>query len=370
MKVKFISAAVILLILNFTDTDAQLAKDSWSFGFGGSFPKLLGTNVNTATANKNYGAFLYFQRNLTEHFGIRLSGDYLHIEGKYGVNNNISTTEAFSGNLGFVYYFVPCESISPYLIGGLGGIYYKLTNPETASLGNSYTDYQINFGVGAEWSLGSDLKLLTEFNYHEMNGSRFDGSSESFSGGSILGTNNDSYGKVSLGFIYYFSKGEPSNICQIYDGISVDVPEVDYNRIEDIVQRNIPKEVIKEVVVEKQVQMEQLQRFVLVGVSFGFNSYELLPQSYPTLFHAVQVLLMNPDWKVEIQGYSDNIGSDEANQVMSQKRADVVRNYLVARGVNPDNLTAFGYGSVNPISDNASPTGRAMNRRIEFKILN
>ena len=68
------------------------------------------------------------------------------------------------------------------------------------------------------------------------------------------------------------------------------------------------------------------------------------------------------------QGYTDNTGSEKYNQKLSQKRADAVRDYLVAKGIAASRLTAVGYGEANPIMDNKTATGRAFNRRIVFKV--
>ncbi len=77
-----------------------------------------------------------------------------------------------------------------------------------------------------------------------------------------------------------------------------------------------------------------------------------------------------PEVRVEIQGYTDSVGKASANLALSHKRAESVRQYLVNAGIDPTRLTSAGYGEENPVSSNATPTGRAQNRRIEFKRLN
>ena len=73
--------------------------------------------------------------------------------------------------------------------------------------------------------------------------------------------------------------------------------------------------------------------------------------------------------KVEIAGYTDNVGKAAANLVLSQNRANTVREYLIAKGISADRVTAVGYGMSNPIDDNTTEDGRASNRRIEVKTL-
>jgi OOP family OmpA-OmpF porin len=152
----------------------------------------------------------------------------------------------------------------------------------------------------------------------------------------------------------------------LYDGISPEVPEVDYERIENIVKKHIPEVVETQVVVKEPME----QKWVLVGVNFDFNKATLKSESYPILFHAVQVLLMNPDMRVEIQGHTDNIGSEDYNMKLGEKRAQSVKDYLVARGISADRLTTRSFGESQPIADNKTASGREMNRRVEFKVLN
>jgi outer membrane protein OmpA-like peptidoglycan-associated protein len=71
--------------------------------------------------------------------------------------------------------------------------------------------------------------------------------------------------------------------------------------------------------------------------------------------------------KLEIGGYSDNVGKAASNLTLSKKRAEAVRAYLVKHGVPADALTAQGFGDANPVADNSTASGRFANRRIEFK---
>ena len=73
-----------------------------------------------------------------------------------------------------------------------------------------------------------------------------------------------------------------------------------------------------------------------------------------------------PDLKFRIEGHTDNTGSKSVNDKLSQARADAVRKYLIDNGRNANNLTAVGYGSDNPIGDNATNEGRQANRRVEI----
>jgi len=79
-------------------------------------------------------------------------------------------------------------------------------------------------------------------------------------------------------------------------------------------------------------------------------------------------LLAYPNLKLQVEGYTDNIGTDEYNQKLSEQRADAVREFLVAQSVADANISAQGYGKSNPIADNSSNSGRAQNRRVELVV--
>ncbi len=109
---------------------------------------------------------------------------------------------------------------------------------------------------------------------------------------------------------------------------------------------------------------------ILKGVYFEFGKATLRTESYPALMEAAQIMKDNPDIQVEIQGHTDSIGSERANQLLSEKRAYAVMNFLVQYGgIDPKRLTARGYGESRPIASNDTEEGRQLNRRVEFVIL-
>ena len=108
---------------------------------------------------------------------------------------------------------------------------------------------------------------------------------------------------------------------------------------------------------------------VLHNVFFETNKWDLKPESKIELDKLAALLKANPEKKVEISGHTDDVGSDVANQTLSENRASSVVEYLKKQGVNPDKLVAKGYGETVPIDSNDTDIGRAKNRRTEFKIL-
>ncbi len=361
---KFSLIISLLLIVAVEVNQAQLAQDSWSAGFGFKYPRFL--SINTTILNTNFGGYIGLQRNFSEHVALRLTAGYNHLESQYTDANLFLTTaktNSITGNLDFLFYLAPCASVSPYLFGGLGINYRMLTNYFTKTFDENAIVLEFGTGAGFEWNLSEEWKLVTEFDYRVTSNTELDGAL-----GAGEASGKDSYISVGLGLLYFLDKGAPSKYCQLYSGISQEYKDMtDYDRIEGMIKKHIPKEVTKEIVVEKPT-MTSMEKWVLVGVNFEFNNTKLTAESYPILYDAAKTLLKNPDMKAEIQGYTDNIGSEDYNKKLAQKRADVVKNYLTSKGVSASRLRAIGYGESNPVADNKTADGRAMNRRIEFKM--
>lgn len=108
---------------------------------------------------------------------------------------------------------------------------------------------------------------------------------------------------------------------------------------------------------------------VLRNIFFETGKYELLTQSKAELGKLIDFLKNNPSVKIEIGGHTDNVGTVEYNQVLSENRAKSVYNYLVKNAIEKSRLTYRGYGLSEPVASNETATGRAKNRRTEFKII-
>jgi outer membrane protein OmpA-like peptidoglycan-associated protein len=117
-----------------------------------------------------------------------------------------------------------------------------------------------------------------------------------------------------------------------------------------------------------QVMVFELDKpVVLPGIQFEFNKAIIKPESESVLIQAYNSLHDHAEIVVEISGHADAIGSDEANRLLSQRRAESVRQWMVNKGIAPNRLTAVGYGESRPVASNDTEEGRALNRRIEFK---
>jgi hypothetical protein len=110
------------------------------------------------------------------------------------------------------------------------------------------------------------------------------------------------------------------------------------------------------------------KRFVYEGLNFATGSAELSGET-PTLDRIASALKAHPTAEVRVEGYTDTVGSESANRVLAQQRADAVRDALIARGVPAERVSAVGYGEDRPVDNNATAEGRAQNRRTELVLV-
>jgi OOP family OmpA-OmpF porin len=108
--------------------------------------------------------------------------------------------------------------------------------------------------------------------------------------------------------------------------------------------------------------------WVINDINFDVNKWDIKPHYYEQLDGIAGVMNANPGLFVLIEGHTDSDGSSESNLELSRKRAESVMNYLISADVDPGRLRAVGKGEDFPVADNATPEGKALNRRIEFKI--
>ncbi len=135
----------------------------------------------------------------------------------------------------------------------------------------------------------------------------------------------------------------------------------------DIALRKIPPAAAASVSTPKVVKSEPI---ILKNVFFDTGSATLRSESFTELEKLKQLLLENPSMAIEIYGHTDNVGSDQANQILSENRAHAVYDYLIGHGIEKTRLAFKGFGETAPIDSNDSPDGRQLNRRTEFVILN
>ena len=119
------------------------------------------------------------------------------------------------------------------------------------------------------------------------------------------------------------------------------------------------------------LQTRDTARGLIVSMSdvlFDFNKYTLKPEARERLAKISGIVEAYPGLKLQVEGHTDSIGSDEYNLQLSEKRADSVRAYLVSNGVRPDTVSAQGFGKADPVADNSTASGRKLNRRVDMVV--
>jgi len=119
----------------------------------------------------------------------------------------------------------------------------------------------------------------------------------------------------------------------------------------------------------KLIPIEVGRSIRLNNIFFDTGKAELRPESGPELDRLVITLNEAPKMVIEVDGHTDNTGSNEINTKLSQDRADAVREYFISKGVEPDRVASKGFGETKPVSTNDTDEGRQQNRRVEFVIV-
>ena len=117
----------------------------------------------------------------------------------------------------------------------------------------------------------------------------------------------------------------------------------------------------------KVVVVKSLQT-IASAITFETGKAILLSTAYPKLDELAKILKEYPDYNLKMGGHTDDVGEDNNNMVLSQKRMDAVKNYLGNKGIPLTRIEATGYGESKPVASNKSPEGRAQNRRVELEM--
>jgi len=120
-------------------------------------------------------------------------------------------------------------------------------------------------------------------------------------------------------------------------------------------------------VIEKEVI--EVLKTAFDNLEFEVSKDIILAGSFASLDELAGVLLKKPTWKLEISGHTDNAGDDDSNLILSKKRAEAVKTYLVGKGIDTSRFIILYFGESKPIADNSTAEGRAKNRRVEMKIV-
>jgi len=166
----------------------------------------------------------------------------------------------------------------------------------------------------------------------------------------------------------------PTSVYYYIDDVSLteirDSSECSCIQKKDIVKPIEPKANIDTVQYDKLNFIQaKIKPIVLKNVFFETGKSTLLPTSYEELDLLDTFLKENNSYKIEINGYTDNVGNEEDNLKLSEARARAVSDYLKSKNISAERITFKGYGSKNPISNNDNSVSRRQNRRVEFRLL-
>jgi outer membrane protein OmpA-like peptidoglycan-associated protein len=142
-----------------------------------------------------------------------------------------------------------------------------------------------------------------------------------------------------------------------------------YYYIDDVSVYPVEVPVVDSLSVTSTAAIKPNEAYVLNHINFEFNSFQLLPSSFAQLDFLVSVLRKNPQWKVQLNGHTDDQGSDDYNLTLSSNRAKSVGEYLVQHGVSSELIQTRGFGKQKPLLTGNDEETRAINRRVEVKFL-
>jgi len=167
-----------------------------------------------------------------------------------------------------------------------------------------------------------------------------------------------------------WEKGEFLMCLPLGKEYAFNVSKEGYLFYSDNFQLKEKKEIIDPYILE--IKMKKIKvggAVVLRNVFFNTGSFDLLSESKIELQKLIEFLNLNKTVFIEIEGHTDNVGSEDMNQKLSESRAKEVYKYLINKGIDDNRMKYKGYGLTQPVSSNETPEGRTLNRRTEFMII-
>ncbi len=313
-------------------------------------------------SSKGLGGGLIYGRQLSDHVWWETEG------AGYGLDTGVDdVTDFFQYSLstGLAYAFGDREGFTPFVLAQIGGIYNDVVPDDDDGL-----NLHANVGVGAVTGpiFDNGLKLRFEGRYMYDD---FDGVSGTASDGD--GGFND--WRLSLGLEIPLGVTRTVEVEKIvYQTREVEkvvekvVAEADSDNDGIADSRDMCPNTLAGGKVDGQGCLLKNQTISFNNIGFELNSAKITASSRPTLDKLADSLNAQTDFNVEIAGHTDSSGSAEYNESLSDKRANSVREYLIEKGVAAERLTSRGYGEIDPVASNETAAGRAMNRRVEFRV--
>lgn len=244
--------------------------------------------------------------------------------------------------------------IGPYLTLGLGFMSLKSKNVSDGS--KTYNFATVPLGAGLRFKLAPNFNIFLQSAYTLALNDKLDRFTNK--------TGNDALWEHKVGLL--MAIGGDANSTESKSNLNDDDGDGVPNNIDRCpsTPRGSKVDAFGCTIVSKEAN-DQL-REIIKNIYFETNSANLKAESLPNLDKVVAILNKFPEARLIIEGHTDADGADEYNLSLSQNRADAVKKYLVSKGIGSDRLAAKGYGETMPVATNATPEGKAQNRRVEL----
>ena len=318
---------------------------------------------------------------------------------KYFINNDVSVVASYAdlepyarGDNQDFYRFRPIVAsvrynifhhlpISPYLTAGAG---YSFNEREAPGItAQQWSNAVLQAGVGFEFFITEGTSLGAEALYHNFVGQS---GIEPYRLASLVGTVNIYFGpgpsqrraeealKEQQAAAAKAQADAEAAKQQALAAAQMQVQQASATATSAQEEAALANQKLQQLQAQNQqaqAELDNIKQMIarkdISPITFKTGSADLLAVSNPTLDKVAQIIKKYPDLKVRVEGHTDNVGGDEYNQRLSQKRADAVKDYLVNQGgVSGTQVTSVGMGKGGPVADNGTSEGRAQNRRVEF----
>ncbi|MEM6964447.1 MAG: OmpA family protein [Bacteroidota bacterium] len=229
-------------------------------------------------------------------------------------------------------------------------------------------------GAGASWKINNNLSVSLAHNLSFMGTDEVD--SYQWDANNNVNNRNDVLHNTHLSLYYTFYKKKASVPFYVTPTLELpmlvkllDLPEVaKYNVSGTFYFEYVaPQKVVEKVELTKEE--EKVIKRAFDNLEFETDKAVIRNTSLGALTELANLLISHPEWKLSIAGHTDNIGSPESNMILSQQRAEAVKNYLLKKGITEDRFIITWFGQTQPIADNDTEAGRQKNRRVEMEIV-
>ena len=294
--------------------------------------------------NSGWGGGLGVGKMLDEHFNVELKGFYQTLSGDNG-----NGAAELGGGLAEVQYYIMRDTFSPYTVLGLGGM-------NTSMNGKDGAGFIGEAGAGFTYEVSDNFLIRSDVRYRY---------NQNFNANLPLqaGTNEYHDMVVNLGFVVPLGPKPVAPVAvaeapaptPVADCTTMDGDNDGVNDCDDRCPDTLPGVPVS------------IKGCWIVDVKFDFDKYNIRPEFFANLDNAAQKIKEHPEKAIEVQGHTDNVGSFQYNQRLSERRADAVKKYLM-EGSGRTDITSRGFSFSNPVDTNETDAGRANNRRVQLEV--